>query len=281
MQPTVQILLSQATHQLKGTIDEPVLEAQLLLSYVLNKPRTALLAWPEQIVSTQETQMFFALIERRLQGEPIAYLLKERAFWSLNLRVTTDTLIPRPESELLVELILRQFKNETTAIKLADLGTGSGAIALAIASERPQWRIDAIDVSEQALQVAKQNAELHAITNVSFYQGDWCAALPEGRYDAIVSNPPYLSELEWPEYAEGLAFEPLAALVSGVDGLDAIRSILSHAAQHLKPHGLLALEHGFAQGESVRGLLARSGFQSITTLKDLAGLERVTYGFTD
>lgn len=278
MQPiSIRALLSEAAHQLTELVDEPMLEAQVLLSHVLKKPRTYFIASPETLLTENEVEIFFSFMQRRMQGEPIAYLLNERDFWSLTLEVTQATLIPRPETELMVELVLNHFGKDVV-IKLADLGTGSGAIALAIAMERPNWSVTATDISESALQIAKQNAEKHGLTQLSFYQGDWCFALPHNQYDVIVSNPPYLSELEWPAYEKQLAYEPRSALVSGKDGLDAIRAIIQHIPHYLKQNGRLWLEHGCTQAMGVRELLLQSGFQSVQTYQDLAGLDRITGG---
>ncbi|MGN6313584.1 MAG: peptide chain release factor N(5)-glutamine methyltransferase, partial [Rhodanobacteraceae bacterium] len=217
-----------------------------------------------------------ALIARRARGEPIAYLIGSRGFHALELRVSPDVLIPRPETELLVELALARIPVDAEC-RVADLGTGSGAIALSIARERPRARVLATDASGAALAVARDNARRLNLTNVGFAQGDWCAALGDGcDFDLIVSNPPYIAEDD-PHLREGdLRFEPRAALASGADGLDAICAIVRDARAHLRGGGWLLLEHGFAQGAQVRALLQESGYREVFTERDLEGRERTT-----
>lgn len=271
---TIKEILQEAKQKLSVITTEAVLEAEILLAHALEKDRTYLHAWPEKNLTPPEIQKFTQLIERRLNKEPIAYIIGTKEFWSLEFVVTKDTLIPRPETELMVETILNLISNPQA--KIADLGTGSGAIALSIAHERPNWKIHAVDISESALQIASKNAQRFALKNVSFYLGSWCTALPCADFDAILSNPPYIAETEWEGYAEGLAFEPSSALVSGEDGLVAIREISHSAKHHLKPGGYLLFEHGFAQGKAVQEILAKDGYQAIQTLKDFSGQDRVT-----
>lgn len=277
MQKTIQSTLAFATHQLAIVADNPVLEAEVLLSHVLKKPRTYLRAWLDTSLSDDEFIQYADCLARRREREPIAYITGLREFWSLELMVTKDTLIPRPETEILVEEVLKLFADDSV-IQLADLGTGSGAIALALAHERPEWQVTATDASESALLVASNNAQRLGITNISFCQGNWCTALPETRLDVIVSNPPYLGECEWAAYADGLAYEPRSALVSNIDGLDSIRTIICHAKRYLKPNGYVVLEHGYLQGAAVRKIFAASGYSQIHSVRDLAGQERVTIG---
>jgi release factor glutamine methyltransferase len=256
----------------------PRLEAQLLLAHLLGKSTAWLIAWSDSILDSRQLQAYAELVERRHQGIPIAHLTAEREFWSLPLRITPDTLIPRPESELLVEICL-SLRPAAEPLTIVDLGTGSGAIALAIASERPRWRILATDQSSAALRVAAGNAEALQITNVSLLQGDWFDALPAGtEADILVSNPPYI-RADDPHLQQGdLRFEPRSALAAGADGLDAIRVIAAQAGNCLKPGGMLLLEHGYDQGADVRRLLHDAAFAAITTHSDLAGHERVTLG---
>ncbi len=255
------------------------LEAALLLCHLLNVSRTHLLAWPEKDLTREQQQDYDALLQRRLRGEPIAHITGMREFWSLPLRVTPETLIPRPESELLVE---RALIHLTTlhAPRIADPGTGCGAIALALVSELPEAEIHATDRSPPALAVARGNAERLGLDRVSFLPGDWCDALPAGeRYDLILSNPPYIPEND-PHLGQGdLPCEPAGALISGRDGLADIRVITRQAPTHLKPGGWLLLEHGNRQGAEVRQTLQQSGFTRIETLTDLAGQPRVTEGY--
>lgn len=274
---TIQQALQLAQQKINSFTETPQLEAEILLAAVLQKPRTFLLTWPEQVLTAEQQQLFFSFLERRAQREPIAYILGQKEFWSLDLIVTRDTLIPRPETELLVELVLDLFPTQEKR-QIADLGTGSGAIALAIAHERPDWHIFATDTSENALQIASKNAHQLGKKNVSFHQGNWCTALPSSGLDAIVSNPPYIAATEWERYAAQLEFEPHHALVAGDDGLDAIREICQTATLYLKPGGYLLVEHGFAQGEAVRELFVATGYKNVDSVRDLAGLERITQG---
>jgi release factor glutamine methyltransferase len=279
---TIQKALSYAYNLLKF-MNNPKFEAEVLLAHVLKKPRSYLYAWPHRLLSLSEKSQFESWVERRQHNEPVAYLTHEKEFWSLMFKVTQDTLIPRPETELLVEQLIHPVDAfpPQTPLHIADLGTGSGAIALSIAHARPHWTVIASDISSQALVVAKENAQRFHIHNVEFYQSDWCAAWPkEFRFDAIVSNPPYLTEQEW-RCAEdsSILFEPSKALVSGQDGLDAIRIIVVQAKMFLNPHALLLLEHGYQQAESVRTLLSQHGFQQIKTYQDLAQRDRVTCGY--
>lgn len=274
---TIQAALQAARAKLAVITDQSALEAEILLAHVLDKPRSYLRAFAEENLSEEAQQQFAQVLQRRLQREPIAYITGKKEFWSLDFIVTSDTLIPRPETELLVETILTLFPKEES-IKVADLGTGSGAIAIAIAHERPMWQITAVDVSENALQIARNNAQQFALNNVSFCHSNWCTALPATDFDVIVSNPPYIAETEWEAYAEGLAFEPTSALVSGTDGLDAIREISQAATEYLKPGGYLLMEHGFWQGEAVRQILLANGYKEVHSLLDLSGQERATMG---
>ncbi len=269
--------LQWAQTQLQPVSVSAVLDAEVLLADLLHVSRGHLHAWPQRELTAEQQEKFSAGVMRCVQGEPIAYVTGHREFWSLDLLVTPATLIPRPETELLVECVLNTFHDHDTH-KIADLGTGSGAIALAIATERPQWQVHATDVSEAALAVAHQNAMRLQLMNVSFHQGDWCAALPTRGFDAIVSNPPYIAlEDERVEQRVKLA-EPHGALFSGEDGLDAIRQIISHAKNFLKSGGYLFIEHGCGQAAMVRCLFEKAGYTKVDLHKDLAGLERVTRG---
>lgn len=268
-------LLAKAMLALQAVTDTPLLDAEILLAHVLQKPRSHLHAWPDKKIEDEKVEAFWSLIQRRKAQEPIAYLIGQREFWSLPFTVTRETLIPRPETELIVETVL-QWGRRDESLQIADLGTGSGAIALALAHERPNWQIVATDISQSALQIASNNAQRLGLRNISFYLGSWCTALPHRGFDVIVSNPPYIAKKEWPVYASGLAYEPYEALVSGEDGLDAIRAICEKLANYVKPNGYVALEHGFTQGAAVCELLALAKFSSISMLYDGAGLARVT-----
>lgn len=272
---TIQSAIIFATNQLKSTT--PRLDGELLLAHVLNVSRGYCYSHPEQELTVEQQLHLQALIQERLAGEPIAYLIGRQAFWNDDFIVTPSTLIPRPETELLVQILLSELPVESE-IQVADLGTGCGAIALSLAKERPTWQITATDFSKEALQVARENAQALHLKNVHFSQGSWCLALPHQLYHAIVSNPPYIAErdphLEWGD----VRFEPRNALVSGPDGLSAMQEIISNAGDYLHNGGLLLLEHGFEQGEAVRALLEKWGFTRIKTERDLAGHERATSG---
>ncbi|MEO6929233.1 MAG: peptide chain release factor N(5)-glutamine methyltransferase [Casimicrobiaceae bacterium] len=250
-------------------------EAALLLAHVLDRSRSWLFAWPEFEPDSAQRAHFLKLVDARAHGEPIAYLTGHREFWSLDLAVTPDVLIPRPETELLVELALARMQTDREC-HVADLGTGSGAIALALARERPRARIVATDASVAALAVARANAERLGITNVTFSHGDWCAALGAARFDLIVSNPPYIEEGDHHLVEGDLRHEPASALASGRDGLDAIRQISAQARTHLVVDGWLLLEHGWNQASQVRALLENAGFDATQSVRDAAGHERVT-----
>jgi release factor glutamine methyltransferase len=277
---TVQVkqALADARKQLAAHVDVAQLEAQLLLGFVLQQSSTWLIAHDDEDLTDTQFTRFQKLIKQRLKGQPVAHLVGERAFWTLNLAVTTDTLIPRPETELLVETALTLFKAEQP-IQLLDLGTGSGAIALAIASERPAWSITATDQSLAALNIARQNAEQHGLKNIHFETGNWFDALTSGaRFDAILSNPPYIA-CDDQHLDEGdVRFEPREALASGQDGLNDIRVIVLQSINHLNTNGWLLFEHGYDQGAAARKLMQENGFINIKTLRDLNGLDRLTFG---
>jgi len=268
--------IERAARQLLPHVDAARLEAEILLGHLLGKSRAWLIAWSDTGLSEQQLSRYHDLVEKRIQGTPIAHLTTEREFWSLPLKITADTLIPRADTELLVETCLELHLAEHS-ITVADLGTGSGALALAIASERPAWSILATDRSRQALDVAIHNAAALQIDNIQLLRGDWFEALPANtRVEVLLSNPPYIPEDD-PHLQQGdLRFEPRSALASGADGLDAIRLIISQASAYLKPGGYLLLEHGYDQGSAVRQLMHQSALGEIDTHTDLAGHERVT-----
>ncbi|NJN45514.1 MAG: peptide chain release factor N(5)-glutamine methyltransferase [Candidatus Competibacteraceae bacterium] len=271
-------LLQEAQANLSAVSDTPNLDAEVLLSHALQRSRSYLHAWPERLPGNSARACFALLLERRLRGEPIAYLVEQREFWSLNLKVTPATLIPRPETELLVELALQRIATDSAAL-VADLGTGSGAIALAIAQERPHARLIATDRDSAALAVAKDNAQRLGLHNVAFRQGDWCDALGRERFAVIVSNPPYLA-LDDPHQQQGdLRFEPPTALVAGRDGLAAIRTIIAQAVGYLQPGGGLLLEHGYDQATDVQALLHAQGFTNLSCHQDMAGIDRACCGY--
>jgi len=253
-------------------------DAQVLLAHALSKDRAWLVAHADESLTREQETAFFALAKRRRDGEPVAYLIGVREFWGLPLRISPAVLIPRPETETLVELALSRLPIDRE-LRVLDLGTGSGAIALALAHERPRARFLATDISREALAVAEDNARRLGVANVDFAMSDWYDGLPTAwrdvAFDSIVSNPPYVATHD-PHLREGdVRFEPAAALVSGVDGLAAVRRIVEGARVHLAPAGTLAVEHGYDQSERVRALFAEAGFAEIVTAKDLAGIPRV------
>lgn len=267
------IRIDAALRQARERVD--AVDAELLLVHVLGKPRSWLFAHGDDILDVDTERRFIALLERRVAGEPVAYLTGRRGFWRFELQVTPATLVPRPETELLVELALARLPEGKT-LRMADLGTGSGAIAIAIAYERPQVRVVATDASLAALAVAQANARELRLANIDFRQGEWCEPLRDGRFELIASNPPYITD-EDPHLA-ALRYEPRSALASGADGLDDIRRIVGQAPSHLASHGWLLLEHGHDQGAAVRGLLQQAGFIDVATVVDLERRDRVTLG---
>ncbi len=319
---TVKSTLTSAAARLNN--DEAALEAQLLLQHVLNLNRAWLIAHENDVLDVKDGQanhyvVFEALLKRRLSGEPIAYILGYREFYGLKLKVTPDTLIPRPDTETLVEAALARIpaqnvqtpsfprKREsmlnlnqkmdsrfrgndelsniskiTQPLHILDLGTGTGAIALAIAKNRPNAFVTAVDASENALKIAQENAQNLAITNVKFVQSNWFSALKSEKFDAkfdlIVSNPPYIEANDIHLTKGDLRYEPITALASGQDGLDDICKIIDSAPKHLNPRGWLMLEHGYNQADSVAHLLSQGGFTEVGHALDLAGIQRVTLG---
>ena len=267
--PPIRELLANAGQRI-----DPV-DAEWLLLHVIDRSHSWLFSHRDAVLGHEQARNFELLVQRREQGEPVAYLTGHRGFWSLDLEVTPATLIPRSETELLVELALEKLMDGGSA---ADLGTGSGAIALAIAHERKQSRVIATDASNDALDVARRNARRLAIVNVEFRHGEWFAPLQGERFDLVASNPPYIAVGD-PHLDQGdLRFEPASALSSGSDGLDDIRIIVAHAPAHLHASGWLMLEHGHDQGNGVRALLEAAGFVEVATRRDLEGRDRVTLG---
>jgi release factor glutamine methyltransferase len=253
------------------------IEVQCLLQQVLHVQRVYLIAHPEHDLSDDEFVRYNELLQRRLAGEPIAYILGEREFFGLNLKVTPATLIPRPDTELLVELAVQRIPKQEPC-KVLDLGTGSGAIALAIAHACSQAEVLACDASADALVVAQENARALGIANVSFVQSDWFSALGAQRFRLIVSNPPYIAAHDSHLSQGDVRFEPSSALISGADGLDDIRHIIEQAPGHLLPGGWLLLEHGYDQAVAVRSLLTCAKFDAVFSARDLAGIERASGG---
>jgi release factor glutamine methyltransferase len=300
---TTKTLLDEAQQAIQSQFmlgaQEAKLEAQLLLQHTLNVNRAWLIAHEHENLPPSIHAAYGAMLERRLNGEPIAYILSEREFYGLKFKVTPATLIPRPDTETLVEVALAKIplepsfrrKSESSdfttmdsdfrrndALKILDLGTGSGAIALAIAKHRPNTHVTAVDASQAPLNIAIENAKNLKLPNVKFILSDWFSALNNEKFDVIVSNPPYIEANDAHLKQGDLRREPISALVSGEDGLDAIRHIIQNAPQHLNPHGCLLLEHGYNQAERVADLLKQAGFSEISHAHDLAGIVRVTLG---
>lgn len=257
--------------------DDAKLEAQLLLQHVLNVNRAWLIAHETDALQPNIHAEFEALLNRRLNGEPMAYIVGNREFYGLELMVTPDTLIPRPDTETLVEAALSKIPSNSNQ-SILDLGTGTGAIALAIAKNRLQASIIAVDASIGALEVAKKNAQTLNIHNVEFTLSNWFENLSNQRFDLIVSNPPYIEKNDVHLMQGDLRFEPISALASGADGLDDIRKIIDNCLVHLKPQSWLMLEHGYNQASQVADLMANAGLTDIETIKDLGGNDRVTFG---
>lgn len=250
-------------------------DAQVLLAHVVERDRSWIVAHRDDELSKAHADAFFALAKRRREGEPVAYLTGVKEFWGLPLRVTPAVLVPRPETETLVELALESIPRDAHA-RVLDLATGSGAVALAIARERPRASVIATDISREALDVARGNAARLALANVDFVESDWWSAV-EGRYDAIVSNPPYVAAGD-PHLAGDVRFEPRGALVPPGDAQAALRAIVTRAPEFLVPRGVLAVEHGYDQSDAVQTLMRAAGFDAISVRRDLAGIPRVVGG---
>ena len=278
---SIQAILQRHSKQLESALNLDLgsarIEAQCLLQNALQVNRAWLLSHPEQPLNVEQHARYSALFERRLSGEPVAYILGEREFYGLTFKVTPATLIPRPETELLVDLALQRIPKQS-ACRVLDLGTGSGAIALSIAHARPDTDVVAVDASEGALEVAQYNAQQLNLDNVRLIVSDWFDALQGERFDLIVSNPPYVAADDTHLAQGDLRFEPRTALASGADGLDDIRRISTQAKAYLNVNGGLLLEHGYDQAARVRALLQQAGFSGVFSARDLSGIERVSGG---
>lgn len=279
--PTIQQALEGA-RSLQAVSESWQLDAQLLLADALQTDREHLFTWPSQELLPAQLDIFRSHCQRREQGEPIAYILGKRDFWDFELQVNQQVLIPRPETELLVEtaiqiLGIQQSKSSPdAALQILDLGTGSGAIALALARTNSNWQLTAVDISDAALQVARKNAQALKLSNIEFKQASWCDGLEQIEYDMIVANPPYVAAND-PHLDEGdLRFEPVTSLVAQDDGLADIRQIAQQSRTYLKKDSWLLIEHGFQQKEKVAAILTAAGFSSIECKQDLAGLDRMT-----
>ncbi len=275
--PTIKTILAHATNTLANHSDSPLLDAEVLLGFVLDKPRTYLRAWCDNTLTDQQLTAFAALIKQRQQGTPIAYLTGTREFWSRDFRVTPDVLIPRPDTELLIELSLDLIpKNQ--AVKLIDLGTGSGIIAVTLAAERSKTHVTAVDASLAALAVAKHNAQQHQLTDIEFYQSDWFTNVPKTLFDLVISNPPYIDPEDEHLQQGDVRFEPKSALIADNKGLSDIQIIADKARSYLTPLGHLLIEHGYNQAPQVQAIFNALAYDKVQSYRDLSGQPRVTYG---
>lgn len=269
----IDAILGDAVTRIAGISESPRLDAEILLCRTIDMPRSYLFAHPEDVLDDATFARFDALLRRRLGGEPMAYIMGTREFWSHELLVSSATLVPRPETELLVELALREIPREA-AWNILDLGTGCGAIAVALASERQMCEVTAVDINEAALAIAAENARQLALSNLTFAQGSWCEPVRGQLFDLIASNPPYVRAND--EALADLRFEPVDALVAGSDGLDAIRTLAAGCGEILRADGTLLIEHGRDQAEDVARILAAAGWAGILNHKDFSGHARVT-----
>ncbi|WP_282178183.1 peptide chain release factor N(5)-glutamine methyltransferase [Vibrio nereis] len=275
---SVENTLKQAVQRLQESgSDSPSLDAAVLLCHALDKPRSFLLTWPEKILEEEQLKRFEQILSRRINGEPVAYIIGEREFWSLPLAVSPSTLIPRPDTERLVEIALD--KAVDTPGDILDLGTGTGAIAIALASELPQRKVWGIDLKTEAKELATRNAERLGFTNTAFHAGSWFEPIEAGtQFALIVSNPPYIEKND-PHLTQGdVRFEPLSALVAEENGLADIKHIAKNALAYLMAGGWLMFEHGYDQGDAVREILSSLGYDQVETFKDYGDNDRVTIG---
>jgi release factor glutamine methyltransferase len=274
---SIQSLLSNAAATLSTTSETAMLDAEVLLCHCLDKSRSFLRAWPEHRLSPQQIAQFQLLVERRSQGVPVAYLTGQREFWSRNFKVSPDVLIPRPDTELLIELSLSLLPTDRPC-KIIDLGTGSGIIAITLAAERPLAQVIACDLSSAALEVARYNAQQINTDNIRFLHSNWFDNIQETGFDLVLSNPPYIADYD-PHLHEGdVRFEPSSALISPENGLSDIRLLAEQARLHLKDHGQLLVEHGYSQQTEVQAIFNEFGYQRVNTYADLSGNPRVTSG---
>ena len=274
---SIKSVLAEAVDTLAAVSDSALLDAEVLLCLALNKQRSHLRAWPDLQLQPEHLSAFKALLEQRRQGMPVAYITGNREFWSRDFQVTPDVLIPRPDTELLIELSLNLIPANEAA-KIIDLGTGSGIIAITLAAERPHAHISATDFSLAALRIAQLNADKHHINNIQFYQSDWFADIPNTKFNLIISNPPYIAEDDSHLQQGDVRFEPQTALCAAERGLGDIKTIADAARNYLEPCGHLLIEHGYDQQQQVQALFKDLQYDKVQTYTDLSGQPRVTYG---
>ncbi|REL32602.1 peptide chain release factor N(5)-glutamine methyltransferase [Thalassotalea euphylliae] len=289
--PSIEVVLASASKQLADVSDSPLLDAKVLLADVFEQTLTYLITWHDKQLTEVQLSAFQQMLDRRLAGEPIAYIVGVKEFWSLPFFVAPSTLIPRPDTETLIELVLANHQanhqpnyspnHDKGNLQLLDLGTGTGAIALALASENPSWQVQAVDFNPDAVKLAQRNAQHLALNHVKIYQSDWFSEVNaqsnEDKFDIIVSNPPYIDEADPHLVAGDVRFEPKSALVADNQGLADIEHIVSEAKSYLASGGAIYLEHGYQQGQAVRGILIANGYQNAQTEQDLAGNDRITW----
>ncbi|WP_286269198.1 peptide chain release factor N(5)-glutamine methyltransferase [Thalassotalea hakodatensis] len=272
---TIQQAIEHGRHLCSSVSDSAKLDSQVLLAFCLEKPTSYLFTWPEKTLANSQQLLFESLVVRRVNGEPIAYITGEKEFWSLPLKVSPATLIPRPDTEVLVEQVLLNHKAKSC--RCLDLGTGTGAIALALATEKPNWQIEAVDFQEEAVELASENVERFGLQNVSVYQSDWFAHIDQAtRFDIIVSNPPYIDKNDQHLLEGDVAFEPKSALVAEKNGLSDIQKIVSDARRYLMSGGYLYIEHGCDQAFEVQSIFSAFDYHHIQTVKDYNNNDRVT-----
>ncbi|AQQ01716.1 protein-(glutamine-N5) methyltransferase, release factor-specific [Pseudoalteromonas aliena] len=274
MSQTLEQAIAAGAELLAPSSESAKLDAQVLLLHILQKPRSYLFTWPEHTLSTEQYQQFNLFCQRRLKGEPVAHITGQREFWSLSLEVNATTLIPRPDTETLVEQALEM--DVPLDSKVLDLGTGTGAIALALGSEMPNWNIIAVDRVNEAVALAKRNQQRLAINNVNVKQSNWFSALENEKFNLIVTNPPYIESDDIHLNQGDVRFEPLSALVADDSGMSDIKQIIIQSRDYLLSNGYLLIEHGFDQGKAVRDFFKQMAFINIKTVKDLGDNDRVT-----
>ncbi len=274
--PSIHATLNAAADSLIANSSSPLLDAEILLCQVLNKPRSYLRAWPDAHLNAAQLSAFTDLLRQRQHGQPIAYLTGIKEFWSREFVVTPDVLIPRPDTECLIEVCLTLAQTQPR-LRLIDLGTGSGIIAITLAAERPDANVFAADISASALAIAKLNAQRHHV-NLQFFQSDWFKAIPAQAFNLVISNPPYIACDDEHLQQGDLRFEPQQALIAADHGLHDINLLADNARHFLTPNGHLVIEHGYNQAESVHAIFARYHYHAIQTVTDLSGQPRVTFG---